>query len=136
MKNISCVFLAILLLASCTKKAGDNPGGLTGKWTETAVYSNEFWGGPFTWKNLNRGVEVEFTTDRKYFRKPAAGAPLALVGNFKILANNQLEIEPVNSGGTNNEAYTLGLSFETDGQLILETYITEGIVKEKFRRKP
>ena len=135
MKNVIFVLFLILMLSSCSKKELDMPSRFLGKWTQTEIYGNDFWGGPSYWKSANTDIKVKFTSEARYYEKTFGSSSFMLIGTYKVLSDNKVEITLVDQTSLSHPKYTLNFNFEEDGQLTLGDFATEGVIKKKFKRE-
>ncbi|WP_336515361.1 hypothetical protein [Pollutibacter soli] len=133
-------FLAVLILSwslvgACrkTNQFSAKQIGLAGTWKMKEINSNEYWGGPLSWKTIDEDVVVRFTEEGNYYRKPAGQPNYILEGKYEILADNQLKIIASDPPNTQTIDYTIEYYFEGN-TLILGTGRTETVVQEKFVR--
>src|SRR5688572_17517023 len=99
LKNMRTLTLVLVMafwgiVSSCSKTSNISKSlanDITGTWKLKAVNSNEFWGGPFLWKNTDESAWVRFTESGEYFRKESALAEFKLIGTY-VIADNHLAI--------------------------------------------
>jgi hypothetical protein len=104
---------------------------LQGVWTIEQVYSNDYWGGPLSWRNINGDKQIEFTSDNKFYQREAS--EFELIGTYKVLSEKNLEItwdKPLNP---QFPGYQLNYEFDSEGYLIISTGTFEGVVSEKYK---
>jgi hypothetical protein len=127
-KRSLATILLILIISSCSKDP--TPTSLVGKWVQTKVYGNDYWGGPAYWKPGNLNIKVKFTSDNKYYRKEETDPDFVLNGTYTLIGNDAIEI--TSSIDTSN-TYTLNYHFESGGYMVWGFFSTEDLQQEKFR---
>ncbi|MDO6388763.1 hypothetical protein Q4E40_01405 [Pontibacter sp. BT731] len=130
------ISIIALTIASCSNNKDETPAptDILGKWTLNQVYANDHWGGPLYWQPAKSGIEIEFTSDKKFFKKYPSDGFYSLQGSFVKLNDSTLQITRLNPADPSFPTYELSYSFETGGVLILgNRHMHEGVVKEKFK---
>jgi len=102
-----------------------------GVWTLEQIYSNEFWGGPLSWKAPYFNKQVKFTGDLKYFSKTSRD--FELIGTYQKLSDTVMLVT-WDKPPTSNLTYRLNYSIGSTGRLTLETRLTGGTALEKYKR--
>jgi hypothetical protein len=120
------------VFASCSKQSERD---FVGEWKLSQVYANDSWGAPFYWKNVHPNVDkrIKFTSGHQYFRKEANQANYTLVGTYKKLPGNKIEITFANPPNPSTPSYTLDYELTDSGYMTWGILATEGIIKEKFK---
>lgn len=128
-------FIALTIVAcSNNKDEAPAPTDIVGKWTLNQVYANDHWGGPLFWQPAKFDIEIEFTSDKKFFKKHPSDGFYSLQGSFVKLNDSTLQITRLNPADPFFPTYEISYSFEAGGFLILEnSHVHEGVVKEKFK---
>ncbi len=124
------LFVAIV---SCTKTNQRSAAeiGISGTWKLKEINSNAYWGGPFSWHDIDDDVVVRFTEEGNYYRKPAGQPNYILEGKYEILPDNRLKV--IASDPANAQLINYTIEYYVDGDsLILGTGRTETIIQEKF----
>ncbi len=103
-----------------------------GIWTIEKVFSNDYWGGRSYWKNSNYLKQIKFTSDQQFYAK--AGNDFELIGSYKVLSENMLEITWDNPKYPQYPTFIKTYEITSAGQLILSTGYTSGVISEKFKR--
>jgi hypothetical protein len=102
-----------------------------GVWTLEQIYSNEYWGGPYSWKAPYSNKQVKFTGDLKYFSKTTGD--FELIGTYQKLSDTVMLVT-WDKPPTSNLTYKLNFSIGTTGRLTLQTGLTGGTILEKYKR--
>src|SRR5688572_7794594 len=111
---LTILLLSVAMLVSCrkTNHFSAKEIGLAGTWKLVEINSNEYWGGPFSWKSIDEDVVVRFTAEGNYYRKPAGQPNYILEGKYEILADNRLKIMASDPPNTQKIDYSIEYYFD------------------------
>ena len=120
--QLMLVIALFVAVSSCSKSSNitkTSTDDIIGTWKLKAENSNEFWGGPFLWKNTDRSAGVRFTENGEYFRKESSQDDFKLMGTYVIM-DNQLAITAAVPYGSDPSHYNLEFNFDEYGHALLK----------------
>ena len=135
LRRLSHLMLLTLLLASCSKEEAtlQVATGLEGTWTARMVLSNDYWGAPLYWRDVQSDEQVRFTTDGQYYEKEDGESSFTLVGSYEVVAEDELKITEIQPAFPEYASHVLYYSFEPGGYLVLRKQQFEGAVAGKYQ---
>lgn len=135
LRQLTCLLLA-LLFASCSKEKETDlrlATSIEGIWTLKMVLSNDHWGAPLYWHDVQRDEQVKFTKDGLYYEKPDGEGNFTLVGSYEVVTEDELKITQAKPAFPEYPAYVLYYSFEPGNYLVLRKQQFEGAVAGKYQ---
>ena len=133
MKKVLFSLIALIFLAASCNKCHDNVNGegIGGKWEKTEEYSNEMWGGQFSWKTVfTKSVILYFHENGLYSRIENPGG-LTTTGSYIFTGNDGIQL----ANDATGEKETITYEMADKNSLQLNFNHTEGVQKERFVRR-
>ncbi len=106
--------LILFFLCRCEHPESVKPIGLDGMWTIEQVLSNDFWGGPYYWKNIEPEKQVKFTSS-KYYKKTSID--FELIGSYRVLSEGKIEITWDQPPNPEYPTFQWDYEFDSEGRL-------------------
>lgn len=133
MKKVLLSLIALIFIAASCNKCHDNVNGegIGGKWEKSEEYSNDVWGGQFTWKTLfSQSVIVYFHENGLYSRVESPSGRTT-TGSYIFTGSNGIQMSDDATGEKNTVTYEMS----DKNNLQLNYTISEGVTKERFVRR-
>ncbi|MGN6295038.1 MAG: hypothetical protein ACTHMV_19965 [Chitinophagaceae bacterium] len=134
MLRILLIPMIALLIGSVSCSKDDLPDNFVGEWTINQVYANDSWGAPFYWQNALTDTRIKFTSAKQYFRKYHGEDSYTLIGTYRVLPDNKIEITWDTPPNSSAHTYKLDYTFEKGGFMTWGILASEGVIKEKFKK--
>ncbi|HWK03583.1 MAG TPA: hypothetical protein VNS58_08120 [Puia sp.] len=131
--------ILVILISSCSK---DNdppapaPTDLVGQWNLTEVYGKDFRGAPLYWRSTSADTKINFTADKKYYRKYSFDTAYTFIGTYEKLSDSTVKITVANPPNPTSPSYILRFFFEKGELLNIGHDGFEGVTRERFKLSP
>ncbi len=129
------LFFSLVAITACAKDDAAElrlASGLAGTWQLKMVNSNDHWGAPLYWHEVQSSKQVRFTANGNYYEKEDADSTFTLVATYQVLSEDEIAFTWVKPPMPEYPTYTLAYFFEPGNSLVLQKKQFEGVVAEKY----